>query len=83
MGPPAVRRSIARRPVVAGQVTTPREGEQTNALSNREGLAPNERIADQGLACNLDDVIMTVGLAKTFPGDIQAVESLDLTVAAG
>jgi ABC-2 type transport system ATP-binding protein len=39
--------------------------------------------ADRALACNLDEVIMTVGLSKTYPGGIRAVESLDLTVAAG
>ena len=55
--------------------------------SSTEGLAPTEpsetAATGQGLACNLDDVIMTVGLSKTFPGGIHAVESLDLTVAAG
>ena len=34
-------------------------------------------------ACNLDDVIQTSGLSKTFPGGIHAVDALDLTVHAG
>ncbi len=45
--------------------------------------AGTETTSVQGPACNLDDVIMTLGLSKTFPGGIRAVESLDLTVAAG
>ena len=45
--------------------------------------APTETTGAQGPTCNLDDVIMTLGLSKTFPGGIRAVESLDLTVAAG
>ncbi len=49
-----------------------------------QGLAPTQATtADRALACNLDEVIMTVGLSKTYPGGIRAVESLDLTVAAG
>jgi ABC-2 type transport system ATP-binding protein len=52
--------------------------------SSSQGLAPTAAAAlERGLACNLDDVIMTVGLSKTFPGGIRAVESLNLTVAAG
>jgi ABC-2 type transport system ATP-binding protein len=49
------------------------------------GVAPAQTDATgaRGPACNLDDVIMTLGLSKTFPGGIRAVESLDLTVAAG
>jgi ABC-2 type transport system ATP-binding protein len=34
-------------------------------------------------SCNLDDVIQTQGLSKTFPGGIKAVDALDLTVHAG
>jgi ABC-2 type transport system ATP-binding protein len=46
-------------------------------------LRPQTAATDQQLACDLENVIMTVGLSKTFPGDIHAVESLDLTVAGG
>ena len=46
-------------------------------------VRPQTAASDQGLVCDLDNVIMTVGLSKTFPGDIHAVESLDLTVAGG
>ncbi len=53
-------------------------------MQSSQGLATTEgAVVGQGLACNLDDVIMTVGLSKTFPGGIHAVESLDLTVGAG
>ena len=34
-------------------------------------------------SCNLDDVIQTQGLSKTYPGGIRAVDSLDLTVQGG
>ena len=52
-------------------------------VSDQE-LAPNEKAGvDRPLACNLDEVIMTAGLSKTYPGGIHAVVSLDLTVAAG
>jgi ABC-2 type transport system ATP-binding protein len=34
-------------------------------------------------ACNLDDVIQTKGLSKTYPGGIRAVDALDLTVPSG
>ncbi|HMK92490.1 MAG TPA: ABC transporter ATP-binding protein, partial [Thermoleophilia bacterium] len=33
--------------------------------------------------CNLDEVIQTGGLSKTFPGGVRAVDSLDLTVRVG
>jgi ABC-2 type transport system ATP-binding protein len=39
--------------------------------------------AHQQIACNLDDVIKTQGLSKTYPGGIRAVDSLDLTVQGG
>jgi ABC-2 type transport system ATP-binding protein len=35
------------------------------------------------LACNLDEVIQTQGLSKTYPGGLKAVDALDLTVNAG
>jgi ABC-2 type transport system ATP-binding protein len=34
-------------------------------------------------ACDVEEVIMTAGLSKTYPGGVRAVESLDLTVATG
>jgi ABC-2 type transport system ATP-binding protein len=56
----------------------------TSVQGSSQGLAPTQATtADRALACNLDEVIMTVGLSKTYPGGIRAVESLDLTVAAG
>jgi ABC-2 type transport system ATP-binding protein len=38
---------------------------------------------EQMPTCNLDDVIQTRGLSKTYPGGIRAVDSLDLTVPGG
>jgi ABC-2 type transport system ATP-binding protein len=35
------------------------------------------------LACNLEEVIQTQGLSKTYPGGVRAVDALDLTVTAG
>ncbi len=35
------------------------------------------------LVCDLDDVILTAGLTKTYPGGIRAVEALDLRVGSG
>ncbi len=35
------------------------------------------------IACNLEDVIQTQGLSKTYPGGVKAVDALDLTVTAG
>jgi ABC-2 type transport system ATP-binding protein len=35
------------------------------------------------LACNLEEVIQTQGLSKTYPGGVRAVDDLDLTVTAG
>jgi ABC-2 type transport system ATP-binding protein len=60
------------------------EGRRATSTRQLNGHAPAP--AETGvrtLACNLDDVIMTVGLSKTFPGDIHAVEALDLQVSAG
>jgi len=34
-------------------------------------------------ACNLDQVIQTQDLSKTYPGGVRAVDALDLTVTAG
>jgi len=69
----------ARRVVVR---CAEKKGENVH-VSDQE-LAPNEKAGvDRPLACNLDEVIMTAGLSKTYPGGIHAVVSLDLTVAAG
>ncbi len=46
-------------------------------------LCPETVAKAETLACDLDNVILTVGLSKTFPGGIHAVEALDLSVAAG
>jgi ABC-2 type transport system ATP-binding protein len=43
----------------------------------------NAGLQHQAPACNLDDVIQTEGLSKTYPGGIRAVDSLDLTIEAG
>ena len=51
--------------------------------SSQALVRPDTAATGQALVCDLENVIMTVGLSKTFPGDIHAVESLDLTVAAG
>jgi ABC-2 type transport system ATP-binding protein len=45
--------------------------------------APQGAVGARGPVCNLDEIIMTLGLSKTFPGGIRAVESLDLTISAG
>jgi len=59
------------------------KGADTSVGIDSRGAATGPAVPPQFPACNLDDVIMTVGLSKTYPGGIRAVESLDLKVSAG
>jgi ABC-2 type transport system ATP-binding protein len=61
-----------------------KEVRATSARSQQKDPAlTGKAIREQAPACNLDDVIMTLGLSKTYPGGIRAVESLNLTVGSG
>ncbi len=48
-----------------------------------EAIAYGQIAHEQTPVCNLDQVIQTQGLSKTYPGGIRAVASLDLTIEAG
>ncbi len=48
-----------------------------------EAERPAAAAASGSLVCDLDNVILTAGLSKTYPGGIRAVEALELRVGAG
>ena len=83
--PGSTRRAFAERPTGRQILRSSPAGRSTTSAqkTTQKPTTRHDPVDPQGLACDLDNVIQTVGLSKTFSGGIRAVEALDLMVAAG